>query len=170
MSPFCKPVILDNNCISNFHYAESLKSILALWPAGTFKIPQHVVAEAARWHEHGEEVCKIIKELADSCIVEIISIDDKSDDEVNAYMQLKLAAPVLGDGESESIAIASNRNHIVATDDGIATERCNTMFPSVEVITTADIFKMAKSDGLLQESQINKMWRLIKQKRRKANI
>ena len=77
-------------------------------------------------------------------------------------MQLMLAAPVLGTGESESIAIAENRKYIVATDDGLATERCKALFTSVEVITTGDILKMAKSDGLLKESEINHMWKLIK--------
>ena len=167
MSPFRSSIILDNNCISNFFYAESLKAILTFWPPGTFKIPQRVLNEASNWHKHGKEVCQIIKELTDNGVIEIININDDSDAEVNAYVQLRLAVPVLGEGESESIAIASNRNYIVATDDEIATERCNKMFPSIEVITTADIFKMAKSDGLLEESQIDEIWKLIKRKRNK---
>lgn len=168
MSPFCKPVILDNNCIVNFYFAESLKSILTLWPPGTFKIPERVLAEASNWHEHGKEVCQIIKELTDARIVEIIIINDHSDEEVSAYIQLKLAPPVLGSGEAESIAIASTRNYIIATDDLVATERCKIMFPSIEVITTADIFKMAKSDDLLKESQVDRIWKLIRKKRTKV--
>jgi len=39
---------------------------------------------------------------------------------------------------------------------------CKEIFPSVHVVTTADILKMAKSDGLLRESQVNEMWRLIR--------
>ncbi len=164
MSPFQKPVILDNNCISNFHYAESLSLILTLWPSGTFKIPLRVLEEANNWPQHGKEVCDIIRELADTNVIETISIDDNSDTEVNYYIQLRLVAPVLGAGESESIAIAKSRNYVVATDDGLATERCKSLFPSVEVVTTADIFKMAKSDGLLRGSEIDHMWKLIKLK------
>jgi len=164
MSPFHKPVILDNNCISNFYYADSLRSILTLWPRGTFKIPLRVHNEASNWRKHGKEVCDVIRELADNNIIEIVDINDDSDTEVGCYMQLMLAAPVLGAGESESIAIAKSRKYIVATDDGLATERCKDLFPSVEVITTADILKMAKSDGLLKESEINQMWELIRLK------
>lgn len=167
MSPFQKPVILDNNCISNFYDAESLELLLNLWPPGTFKITQHVLTEAGNWYEHGKEVCQIINKLTDSGIIEIITIDDDSEDEVNAYMQLKLVPPVLGSGESESIAIANNRNFIMATDDRIATKRCNEMFSSVDIVTTADIFKMAKSDGLLNEHQVNKMWKSIRTKQTK---
>ncbi len=82
-------------------------------------------------------------------------------------MQLRLKGPILGQGESEAIAMATSQNHIVATDDQIATERCKEIFPSVEVVTTADILKMANSDSLLRESQIDEMWKLIKLKRSK---
>ena len=167
MSPFHKPVILDNNCISNFYNAEALKLILNLWPPGTFKIPSRVYQEASSWPEHGEEVCGIVKELADKNVIEIVEINDDSETEIKYYIQLKLAAPVLGEGESEAIAIAKSREYIVATDDGQATERCRNLFPSVEVVTTGDILKMAKSDGLLAESQIKHMWKLIKSKKSK---
>lgn len=167
MSPFHKPVILDNNCVSNFYYADSLRLILTLWPPGTFKIPLRVYNEASNWRQHGKEVCDIIRELADNNVIEIVNIDDDSDAEVNCYIQLRLAAPVLGEGESESIAIANSREYIIATDDRLATERCKGLFPSVEVVTTADILKMAKSDGLLKESEIDQIWKLIKLKRSK---
>jgi predicted nucleic acid-binding protein len=167
MSPFHKPVILDNNCISNFHNAESLKLILDLWPPGTFKIPSRVYKEAGSWPGHGEEVCGILKELADKNVIETVDINDNSETEIGYYIQLRLAAPVLGQGESESIAIAKSRGYIVATDDRQATERCKELFPSLEVATTGDILKMAKSDGLLEESKINRMWRLIKSKKSK---
>jgi len=167
MSPFHKPVIIDNNCISNFYYADSLRLILTLWPPGTFKIPLRVYNEASNWRQHGQEVCNILKELADNKVIEIVTIDDNSDTEVNHYIQLRLTAPVLAAGESESIAIAKSRGYIVATDDRLATERCKSLFPSVEVVTTADILKMAKSDGLLKKSEIDQMWKLIKLKRSK---
>ena len=165
MSPFHRPVILDNNCISNFYYADSLRSILSLWPPGTFKIPSRVLKEASNWRKHGKEICDVITELAEKETIQLVNIDDTSDTEVGCYMQLMLGAPVLGAGESESIAIAESRNYVVATDDGLATERCKELFPSVEVITTADVLKMAKSDGLLKESEIIQMWKLIKLKR-----
>jgi predicted nucleic acid-binding protein len=167
MSPLHKPVVLDNNCINNFYNADSLRLILNLWPPGTFKIPFRVYNEASNWREHGEEVCGIIRELTDNNVIEVVNINDHSETEVKYYIQLRLAAPVLGEGESEAIAIAKSREYIVATDDGQATERCRNLFPSVEVVTTGDILKMAKSDGLLEESQIKHMWKLIKLKESK---
>ncbi|GAG68244.1 unnamed protein product, partial [marine sediment metagenome] len=41
----------------------------------------------------------------DSNVVEIVTIDDSSDDGVNAYIRLRLTALVLGEGESKSIAM-----------------------------------------------------------------
>jgi predicted nucleic acid-binding protein len=164
MSPFSKSIVLDNNCISNFYLAESLKQVLRFWP-GVFKIPKRVLEEASRWPVHGSQVCQTVEELVADGIVETISIDEESEVEINAYIQLRLHAIVLGEGESESIAIASNRDYIIATDDRVATERCHELFPAIQVITTADIFKMAKSDGLLSQSEIVELWNLIKKKR-----
>lgn len=164
MSPFTKSIILDNNCISNFYLAESLKQILRLWPK-IFKISQRVLKEANNWPIHGLQVCETIEELVSDGIVEIISIDEESEIELNAYIKLRLQAIILGEGESEAIAIASNRNLIVATDDQVATIKCHELFPNIQVITTADIFKMAKSDGLLSQSQVNVFWDKIKSER-----
>ena len=166
MSPFPKNVILDNNCISNFYLAESLKQVLHFWP-GIFKIPKRVLEEASRWPEHGSEVCQTIEELVADGIVEIIGIDEESDVETDAYIRLRINTIVLGEGESESIAIASNKDCIIATDDRVAMERCHELFPAIQVITTADIFKMAKRDGMLSQYQINEFWDLIKEKRSK---
>mgnify|MGYP001603964724 CR=1 FL=1 len=167
MSPFSKLVILDNNCISNFYLAGSLESVLILWPFKVFVVPQRVVKEAGNWREHGEAVCRILHSLSAKGIIEIVAINEESEEETGAYALLRLNAWSLGQGESESIAMASHRGYIVATDDRLATECCRKIFPSVEVVTTGDILKMGKSDGLLKESQIEKMWKLIKQKRAK---
>jgi predicted nucleic acid-binding protein len=167
MSPFSKLVILDNNCISNFYLAESLELILSLWPLRTFVIPERVLTEASNWREHGQHVCGILVRLKDARVIEIVKIDDQSEKELSAYIQLRLTGPILGKGESESIAIASSRGYIVATDDGIATEQCKKVFPNIEVVTTAQIFDMAVADGLLTQSQVNEMWRLIRSKKTK---
>ena len=167
MSPFSKLVILDNNCISNFYLAESLELVLTIWPYKVFVVPQRVVKEAGNWREHGEAVCRILDKLTAGHVIEIVTINEESEEETGAYALLRLNAWSLGQGESESIAMASNRGYIVATDDKIATECCRKIFPSVGVITTADILKMGKSDGLLKQSRIENMWELIKQKRPK---
>ncbi len=167
MSPFSKLVILDNNCISNFYLAESLELVLTLWPYKVFVVPDRVVTEAKRWREHGEAVCRILNNLTARHVIEIVTINEESEEETGAYALLRLKAWALGQGESESIAMASQRGYIVATDDKIATECCKEIFPRVGVITTADILKMGKSDCLLKQSQIENMWELIKQKRAK---
>jgi predicted nucleic acid-binding protein len=166
MSPFHKPVILDNNCICNFFFAGCLRSTLIFWPAGTFKIPQRVLNEARNWHKHGQEVCRILEELIDTGFIEIIEINENSEKETDSYIHLRLESPMLGQGESESIAIAWHRNYMVATDDVLATRRCHELYSAVQVITTAELFNMAMVDGLFRESQIIEMWKLIKSGRR----
>lgn len=52
----------------------------------------------------------------DSNVVEIVTIDDSSDDGVSAYIRLRLTALVLGEGESKSIAMANDRNYIFGED------------------------------------------------------
>jgi predicted nucleic acid-binding protein len=84
----------------------------------------------------------------------------------DVYAQLRLHGPLLGEGESESIAIARARNYIVATDDSRATEECREIFPDLEIVTTNQILRMAKEDGLLKQQQINEMWRLIRIRRK----
>jgi predicted nucleic acid-binding protein len=168
MSPFHKPIILDNNCISNFFFAGCLRSLLIFWPAGTFKIPQRVLNEARNWREHGKEVCRTLEELRDTGFIEIIEVDENSEKETDAYMHLRLEQPMLGQGESESIAIACHRYFAVATDDVLATRRCHELYPEVQVITTAEIFNMARVDGLFQEYQITEMWKLIRSGRRQG--
>lgn len=162
MSPFSKPVILDNDCVSKFYRSGSLELILNLWPFRVFIIPQRVLTEASNWREHGQDVCRIIDKLRDARIIEVVEINDQSEEELKAYIQLRLMGPRLGEGESESIAIASGRGYIVATDDGTATRQCKEIFPGIEVVTTAKVLDMAVADGLLTQSQVNEIWRLIR--------
>jgi len=161
VSPFSKPVIIDNDCISNFQVAGVLEDILCLWPPGTFKIPGRVVGEAQRWMQHGAKVCEILKKLSGSGQIEVVDIDDDSDEEVSTYMALVMNAPCLGQGESESIAIAKNRGYIFASDDRLAKEKCNGLCPNVKTIGTIDILFMARSDGLAETREVNPIWEKI---------
>ena len=170
MSPFTKIVILDNDCVSNLFLAESLELVLSLWAYKVFVVSEGVITEAGNWPKYGDNVCRILNELRDKNIIEVLTVDDGSEEEVNALMLLRLKKPFLGLGESESIAIAKNRDFIVATDDQLATERCQVLFDSIEVVTTGDILKMAVADGLLEKSKVNEMWRLIREKRSKRSF
>lgn len=162
MSPFALPVILDNCCISNFFTAGILKSILTLWPAGTFIIPQRVLNEAKAWKQHGQEVVDIIQELLNSGMISLVEIDEDSEEEIEAYINLRLTGPKLGEGESEVIAIAYNRGYIAATDDGLAREYCSELFPSLKVLTTAQILNKGLVDRLITQAIINEIWGKIK--------
>jgi predicted nucleic acid-binding protein len=163
MSPFALPVILDNCCISIFFTAGVLQTILTAWPAGTFIIPQRVLDEAAAWKQYGQEVIGICKDLLDSGMIRVVEIDEDSEAEIEAYMKLRLKGPVLGEGESETIAIAYNRGYIAATDDGLARKYCTELFPSVKVVTTAHILNMGLADTLITQGKINDIWRRIRE-------
>ena len=167
MSPFKKPLIIDNDCISNFQLAHVLEKVLKFWPSGNIKIPQRVLSEARAWRQHGVEVCEIIEMLNASGNVELMTIDDNSEEETSAYLELRLKQPGLGAGESESIAIAKCRNYIVASDDGVATTKSKQLFPDVIIVTTADVLKMAQKDGFLKYTEIDLIWDTIKSERAK---
>lgn len=167
MSPFAKSVILDNDCISNFQIAGVLEKFLRFWSPGNLNIPQRVLNEARAWPEHGSKVCEIIERLANEGQVNIIDIDDTSEEEISAYMELRMREPVLGEGESECMAIAKNRNYIVVSNDTTAREHCNTVFPEVEIVNTLGMIKMAKDDGLIPLGEVGIIWDKIRKERRR---
>ena len=165
MSPFAKLIILDNTCINIFYLASKLEKMLTLWPFHVFVIPGRVVNEAKAWPIHGDNVIRILMKLREQKMIDIVSINEESESETEAYKQLRLAGPFLGAGESECMAIACCRDFIVASDDGIARKRCKEVLPSVETITTGQILNMALSDGLLTKVEVEQMWHLFKLKR-----
>jgi predicted nucleic acid-binding protein len=169
MSPFSRPLIIDNDCISNFQLAHILERVLRFWPPGSLKIPQRVLSEARAWRQHGTDVCEILERLNTLSTIELITIDENSEEETSAYMELRLKQPGLGAGESESIAIAKCRNFIVASDDGVATARSQELFPMVKIVTTAGVLKMAQNDGFLSFTEIHLIWEMIKRERLKQS-
>ena len=165
MSPFKKPVIIDTDCISNLFSTGQLERFLKFWICGQFLVPDRVFNELHKWPAHGVEVCRIIHRLAEAGQVSIISIDENSEAETSAYLELRMRHPVLGQGESEVIAIARARNYIVATNDTVARARCKEVFPDIEVINTLGIIRMAKDDGLISLGEVDAIWNKIREQR-----
>ena len=98
MSPFANLIILDNTCINIFYLAGKLEKMLTLWPFHVFVVPGRVVNEAQAWPIHGDNVIRILMKLREQNMIDIVSINEESETETEAYKQLRLAGPFLGAG------------------------------------------------------------------------
>lgn len=148
MSPFKKPVILDNDVISRLYSAGALRRALEVWPKRAFYIAEHVENEARQWSAKGRELVELLKALMADNILVSTSIDESSEEEIWTYARLQLEKK-LGRGESASIAIAHHRGFDIATDDEIARDVCKAMCPSVSIFGTGDLLNMAVRDRLI---------------------
>jgi hypothetical protein len=151
MSPFMRPVIIDNDVISRLYSAGVLRKVLELWSRPTFYVVEQVL-EGKRWPAEGHKLGYLLDKLIEEGIIIRISIDDVSEEEINIYAQLALQGK-FGRGESASIAIACNRGYDLASDDGMAKDECRKISKSVSTFTTRRILEMAVSDGLLNQSE-----------------
>lgn len=127
MSPFKKPVILDNDIISRLYSAGALRRALEIWPKHTFYVTRQVIGEARKWPAKGADLSALLKELLANETLGLTSINDSSEEEIWAYAELLLQNK-LGRGESASIAIAHHRGFDIATDDEIAQDICKAFY------------------------------------------
>lgn len=154
MSPFKKPIVLDNDVISRLFSAQALRRALEIWPKHTFHVTDRVLDEARQWRAKGQELEAILRDLESKGIIIFICIDESSEAEVAMYAQLRLGQ-ALGQGESSSIAIAQCRDMDIATDDSIARQVCRTMAPSVSIFGTGDLLNAAVREGIMTQKEKN---------------
>ncbi|MBM3173302.1 MAG: hypothetical protein FJZ85_06315 [Chloroflexi bacterium] len=163
MSPFIKPVILDNDVISRLYSVRALRRALEIWPKPTFYITEQVQDEAGRWPTKGRELVNLFQNLIADGILRALSIDESSEDEIWTYAKLQLEYK-LGRGESASIAIAHHRSFDIATDDEVARDICKSICPSVSTFGTGDLLNMAVQDGLITRSEADSIQAEIRRK------
>lgn len=163
MSPFKKPVILDNDVISRLYSAGALRRALEVWPKHSFYVTQQVIDEARQWPTKGQELVALLEDLIAEETLVFTSIDDSSEEEIWAYAKLSLQNK-LGQGESASIAIACHRGFDVATDDGLARDICKAMYPSVSLSGTRDLLNIAVRDGLMTRTEVDSIQANIRRK------
>lgn len=163
MSPFTKPVILDNDVISRLYSVGSLCRTLEVWPKRSFYITQQVIVEAGRWRAKGADLVALLEDLIANENLVSISIDDSSEEEIWTYAELLLQNK-LGQGESASIAIASHRGFDIATDDEIAGEVCKAICPSVSIFGTGNLLNMAVRDSLISREEADSIHAKIRRK------
>jgi hypothetical protein len=154
MSPFERPVIIDNDVISRLYSAGILRKVLELWKRGTFYVVVQVLEEGKRWPAEGHKLGLLLAELLKERIITKVCIDDDSEEEINIYAQLILRGK-LGKGESASIAIACNRGYNLASDDAMAKDECRKISRLVDTFTTRRILETAVMDGLLSQSEVD---------------
>lgn len=163
MSPFKKPVILDNDVISRLYSAGALRRALEIWPKHTFYVTQEVIDEARKWPAKGADLSALLKELLANETLGLTSINDSSEEEIWAYAELLLQNK-LGRGESASIAIAHHRGFDIATDDEIAQDICKAMCPSISIFGTGNILNMAVRDRLITQGKADSIQAAIRRK------
>lgn len=165
MSPLKKPVVLDNDVVSRLYGVGALRRVLQVWPKSSFRVTEHVIAEARRWRTEGQRLVALLKELEAEGSLMFISIDESSEEEIWAYARLSLENR-LGRGESASIAIACHRGFDVATDDSVAADTCKAMNPSVSILGTGVLLNMAVQDGLMTQDEVNAIQAKIRRARK----
>jgi predicted nucleic acid-binding protein len=163
MSPFTKPVILDNDVISRLYSAGDLRRALEIWPKRSFYITQQVMDEAGRWPAKGAELVECLEDLMANENLVSISIDESSEGEIMTYAKLQLENK-LGRGESASIAIAFHRGFDTATDDEVARDACKAMCPAVSIFGTGDILNLAVRDKLITRLEADSIQAKIRRK------
>ncbi|MBM3119790.1 MAG: hypothetical protein FJ006_09665 [Chloroflexi bacterium] len=163
MSPFTKPVILDNDVISRLYSAGALRRALEVWPKRSFCITQQVIDETGKWPSKGADLVALLEDLIASENLVSISIDDSSEEEIWTYAELLLQNK-LGHGESASIAIASHRGFDIATDDEIARNVCKATCPSVSIFGTGDLLNIAVRDSLMSREEADSIQAKIRRK------
>jgi len=154
MSPFKKPVVLDNDVISRLYSAGALRRALEIWPKSSFHVTEQVIKEAREWRSEGQSLVALLKALEAEETLVFVSIDESSEEEIWAYARLQLEKK-LGRGESASIAIACHRGFDIATDDSVAADTCKAMNPSVSILGTGALLNMAVQDGLMTQNEVN---------------
>jgi predicted nucleic acid-binding protein len=154
MSPFKKPVVLDNDVISRLYSVGTLRRALEVWPKSSFRVTDQVIEEARQWRAQGQRLVALLKDMEPEGTLAFISIDESSEEEIWAYARLQLEKK-LGRGESASIAIACHRGFDIATDDSVAADTCKALNPSVSILGTGALLNMAAQDGLMAQNEVN---------------
>ena len=154
MSPFNRPLVLDNDVVSRLYSAGALARVLGIWPKGTFCITGQVLQEASRWPGRGQHLIALLTQMNVDGTICVVTLDESSGEEISMYANLLLGRR-LGLGESASIAIACHRGYDIATDDGLAREACKAVNSSIAVFGTGDLLKLAVRDGLITQGESN---------------
>jgi hypothetical protein len=164
MSPLKKPVVLDNDVISRLYSAGALRRALEVWPKSSFRVTEQVIDEARQWRAEGQRLVSLLETLEAEEILESVSIDESSEEEIWVYARLLLEKK-LGRGECALIAIACHRGFDIATDDSVAAGTCKAMNSSVSILGTGALLNMAVQGSLVAQNEVN----AIQAKIRRAN-
>lgn len=162
-------LFFDTDCISAFLWVDN-ESILAKLFPGKIVIPKEVYEELSNPRVNQ---IKHLKNQVDSLItngqatIETIDIGSK---EYEIYRKLTvhpdLGKKIIGKGEAASIALAKERNGIVASNNLKDISSYIEEY-GLTHYTTGDIMLMALNKGLINEEQGNIIWANMISKRRK---
>lgn len=144
-------IVLDNTVVSSLQEAHALEPVLRM--GISWVVPLQVRDEAAAWPAHGTAVARILDALAAAGILSYATPEPGIEGALFATLRR-----TLGLGESASIAIAHQRQLIVATDDRKARRACQELNPPVQVVATEEILATAVADGGLSGHDAREIW------------
>lgn len=132
--------IIDTCCLINLYASQHLEAIVGA-SIDQALIPKMVLSESL----HVRQLCKddpdrlVPKEVDLNPLIKggILEVTEPTDfAELELFMHL---AGIIDDGEAACLAIASNRGHILATDDRRAIKVATEL--NVSIVTTPDLIK-----------------------------
>ena len=163
-----KTLFFDNDCISAFLWINNTSIVTQLYK-GRVAIPGQVYDELRM----GRGAAKVLKERIDILVENgdaVIVHMDTGSPEYAIYSSLALAPPAgtrtIGRGEAACIALAKERNGILASNNLRDIKRYIEEY-HLEHITTADIIVEAVDKKLITEKDAEDMWREMLARRRR---
>ena len=152
-------LFFDNDCISAFLWIDDTSVVTELY-GNRVAIPTQVYNEISACRG----VAKVLKTRIDKMIErgEAVCIDMTTDSaEYSIYSELALAPPkgasIIGKGEAACIALAKERNGILASNNFSDTLTYIKKY-NLKYTTTADILVEAYEKNIISEQKAEEMW------------
>ncbi len=161
-------LFFDTDCISAFLWIDDTSIVTELY-ANRIAIPIQVYNELADCKGQAS----VLKERIDAMVQrkQAIIIDmETSSKEYELFSELALIPPegemVIGRGEASCIALAKERNGILASNNFRDTQKYIDRY-NLKYTTTADIILEAYNKSILTMDEAENMWRSMLEKRRR---
>lgn len=164
-----KQVFIDTDCISAFLWVNNQSIIAQLFP-------KNIIIPSQVYRELSNPLTPHLKSRIDELLSSGDALIESSivgSSEYNLYYKLTHHYDenhkIIGDGEAAAIAMAKERNGILASNNLRDISNYVEEF-NLEHITTGDILKMALDKGLINEHQGNTIWANMLNKKRKLGF
>lgn len=147
-----KYAILDTSVLINLVHSEHVHAILERFQYKC-AITHEVKLEIDRGKKTNRISSVIVDDLVNEKIIESLELTQESFRKFLMLVSLPRSASV-GDGEASTIALADEVHGIVCVDDKKASKACGEYFPSLDRMSSVDLFFEIKLDSAFGESHL----------------